>query len=166
MKSTTVFWIIALLSLMLVLSGCGDKDEGPEPVPAEDAEDAEDEETDEPELPDEGVQDIEDGDITEEELPDDEEEDEETTDDETSEEDGEETADEDTEDTEEDGEELTAQNFRVISLKDLKAYPEEMTINNELKNARWFSKEELNEEIVPEYIKDQALQAFDIISDQ
>lgn len=42
--------------------------------------------------------------------------------------------------------------------------PEKLAINNELKNSRWFSKEELNEKIIPAYVRDQVLQAFGIIN--
>lgn len=114
MKYTTIIWIV-LLSSLLVLSGCGDKDADQEPVEAEEVviEDVE-----EPELPDEGVHEAG-PDVTEEVIaPEDEEadEDEETVDDEETTEDGED-------------EEMTAQNYRVVSLKDLKAYPEEMHVN-------------------------------------
>ncbi|MBW2997659.1 hypothetical protein KY349_04940 [Candidatus Woesearchaeota archaeon] len=110
MKHTTLIWIV-LLSFLLALSGCGDKDTE-EPVEAEEVvvEDVE-----EPELPDEGVHEAG-PDITEEVVAPDDDEDEETEDDEETTEDGED-------------EEMTAQNYRVVSLKDLKAYPEEMTVN-------------------------------------
>lgn len=39
---------------------------------------------------------------------------------------------------------------------------EELKINNELKNSRWFSKEELDEEMVPTDVRDIAKEAFKI----
>lgn len=40
--------------------------------------------------------------------------------------------------------------------------PNELKINKELKNARWFTKNELDEKIVPIDVKKQALKAFEI----
>lgn len=40
--------------------------------------------------------------------------------------------------------------------------PEKLKINNELKNARWFTIVELNEKIIPIDVKNQALKAFKI----
>ncbi len=108
---------------MLAVAGCG-KDTAPEPVPADEVEQPEPaaepepvEEVEEPELPDEGVQDAG-PDVTEKEVNPD------------SGEDAEDSVDdsEDAGDDSDDNSELTAETYRVVSLKDLKAYPEEMTI--------------------------------------
>ena len=106
MKKSNIIWIL-LLSFLLAIAGCGEEEPGPEPVPAEEVEEVE-----EPELPEEGVHEAG-PDITEEVTEEEEEAEEE----------------EAAEEEEEEGEEeLTAQNYKVISLKDLKAYPEEMHI--------------------------------------
>ena len=118
MKCVNLTWIV-LLSLLLVVSGCGDKDVE-EPV---EAEEVVIEEVEGPELPDEGVRDAG-SDITEEIVSP--EEDEGETEDGADEDEG---ADGDGGTDEEDGEEMTAQNYRVVSLKDLKAYPEEMHVD-------------------------------------
>lgn len=133
MKKRNVLWIIALLSVMLAVAGCGDDadsdssdevadsvDDGAvddAPEPADEVVD-EPEEPEEPELPDEGVQDAG-PDVTAEEV------DPEPVDD-TGEGDGE--SDSDAEDSGDSSDGLTAENYRVVSLKDLKAYPEEMTV--------------------------------------
>lgn len=115
MKIQNIVWILVLLSFLLAVSGCGEK-EAPEPVPAEEVveeevavEPAEAEPEAEPELPDDGVKDAG-ADVTEDLV---------------SPEDAEEIADD--EETADD-DDLTAQNYKVISLKDLHAYPEEMHI--------------------------------------
>ena len=140
MKKHNLIGIVFLLSFLLALSGCG-KDSEPVPVPAEEVvDDASDDGADEPELPEDAPQDVGD-DITESELDDEEEpEDMDETDDgagEAADEgdgaDGADDADDDAGESADDGsdgegEELTAENYRVISLKDLKAYPEEMTV--------------------------------------
>ncbi|MFH1064636.1 MAG: hypothetical protein V1729_06135 [Candidatus Woesearchaeota archaeon] len=124
MKTVNVFGVIVLMSFLLAISGCGSDD------PQEPAEDVVVEDIDspdmgvvEPQLPDDAVQDVG-SDITatgvkdtpaavEEESPD-------------VVEDTGAASDEESADT---GDEAkTAQNYRVVSLKDLKAYPEEMTI--------------------------------------
>ncbi len=40
--------------------------------------------------------------------------------------------------------------------------PEKMKINKELKNAKWFSKDDLNDKIIPVDVKNQALKAFEL----
>jgi plastocyanin len=117
MKTSNLIWILVLLSLMLAVSGCGEKEAEPEPVPAEEIVEVidEPEEADEPELPEEGVHEAG-PDVTEEVI---------SPEEETTEEEAEET---ETEEEAAEGEELTAQNYKVVSLKDLKAYPEEMHI--------------------------------------
>lgn len=121
MKKHYTFGIIVLFSLLLALSGCGDKDAEPAPVPAQEvsegSSDAGVEEAAEPELPDDEVQDL-DSDVTEETVSPEEDD---AADAEGSSEDG-------VEDVEDDSDELTAENYRVISLKDLHAYPEELHI--------------------------------------
>jgi ADP-ribose pyrophosphatase YjhB (NUDIX family) len=42
--------------------------------------------------------------------------------------------------------------------------PDEIKINKELKNYQWFSKNELNEKIIPIDVKSQALKAFKFIN--
>jgi plastocyanin len=126
MKTANIVWIIVLLSVLLVLSGCG-KDAEPEAgkdVVVEDVAHEEQGVTAEPELPEEAPEDIG-GDVTEEEVAPEEPQGPE-------EEAGAEEAVAGEEEAaaaeEEGGEDLSAQNYKVISLKDLHAYPEEMTI--------------------------------------
>ncbi|MBU2561009.1 MAG: hypothetical protein KKD17_01835 [Nanoarchaeota archaeon] len=121
MKTANLIGIIVMLSFLLAISGCGGKEAEPAPLPAEDVTEA----AAEPELPEEGVHDAG-PDVTEEVV---------------SPEGAEESAEETVEEVEQVEEvesapeeveasdsELTAENYRVISLKDLKAYPEEMNI--------------------------------------
>lgn len=129
MKTANIVWIIVLLSVLLVLSGCG-KDVEPEAgkdVVVEDVAPQEPQEaggTAEPVLPEEAPKDIG-GDVTEEEVAPEEPQGPEG-------EAGAEEAvvgeEEAAAAEEESGENLSAQNYKVISLKDLHAYPEEMTI--------------------------------------
>jgi len=127
MKTSNFIWIIVSISFLLALSGCGGKEDKvsepvvQEPVAAE---------VQEPELPEEGVHDV-DSDVTQEdpatETPSAETD---TSADETEEEAA---APQDVTDTPATNassttDALTADNYRVVSLKDLKAYPEEMRI--------------------------------------
>jgi plastocyanin len=123
MKKSNFIWIVVLLSFLLAVSGCGgNTDKASEPVEQEPVT----AEVQEPELPEEGVH--------------------EAGPDVTSQEPTPETPPADAETTAEEPEEeaaapeevpeanasttdaLSADNYRVISLKDLKAYPEEMKI--------------------------------------
>lgn len=130
-----------MLSVLLVLSGCGD-DSSEEDVVVEDVEPEEEQEViDEPELPDDAPADVG-GDVTEQEVAPEDSDEEEGADvpaggDEGASEDaaaGNATSEDGSEadggedDDTEDDEGFTAQNYKVVSLKDLKAYPEEMTI--------------------------------------
>jgi plastocyanin len=127
MKHSNLIWIIVLVSLLLAVSGCGGKEDGAsKPVVQQPVA----EEAEEPELPTEGVQDVE-SDV------------------------GEEPVEPEAEAPSEEEQELpdaaptdvpevaapeevaepsngtgaqTAENYRVVSLKDLKAYPEEMKV--------------------------------------
>ncbi|MFC1741578.1 hypothetical protein ACFL3V_03510 [Nanoarchaeota archaeon] len=135
MKKTIIIGIIVVLSLLLVLSGCGGKDsdkkevetDTSETVVVEGKDTKTDDESEEPDLPEEGVKD-EGSDVTDET--------EDTTDDTEDDTEDDTSTDETEDDTEDDTEEeitdaddtQTAQNYRVVSMKDLKAYPEEMTI--------------------------------------
>ena len=133
MKKHHIFGIIVLLSLLLALSGCGDKSDEAKPVPAQEvseevsepASDAGMEDVGEPELPDDEVQDMG-SDVTEEtvspETASDAEDSEAAEADDVSDE------GEGVEDVGNESDELTAENYRVISLKDLHAYPEELHI--------------------------------------
>lgn len=44
--------------------------------------------------------------------------------------------------------------------------PENLEINNELKDFNWFTKEDLNKNIVPKDVKNQALEAFKIFDNE
>ncbi|MBN1544649.1 hypothetical protein JW898_04255 [Candidatus Woesearchaeota archaeon] len=115
MKTANLIGIIVMLSFLLAISGCGGKEAEPVPVPAEEVAEA----AAEPELPEEGVHEAG-PDVTEEVVSPD------------GADDAAEETVEEVEDSPEDVETsdsgLTAENYRVISLKDLKAYPEEMNI--------------------------------------
>ncbi len=140
MKNMNILGIIVLLSLLLVVSGCGDDE--PLPVPAEDisvedgtGDTGDENRTEEPELPDEPPQDVG-GDVTEDELEGPEDADDEEEADDTADgagdgdaEGAEGTNETGTDDVADDGDKLTAENYRVISLKDLKAYPEILNID-------------------------------------
>ncbi len=128
MKKGNIFGIIVLLSFLLAISGCGsdESQESAEDVVVEDVESPEG--VDEPELPDDAIHDVG-SDITAPEVEDEPAaaEEEESPDGPADEESDDEASDEE-ESSDEDEEKQTAQNYRVVSLKDLKAYPEEMTI--------------------------------------
>jgi plastocyanin len=113
---------------LLAISGCGGKDKEDithEVVAVEGTATSNDTNDTEPDLPDDGVKDTG-SDITAPDTgtdtTDDEDDEEDTTTDTT------ENTTTDTEDEEDESETQTAQNYRVVSLKDLKAYPEEMFI--------------------------------------
>lgn len=125
MKQTTIIGIILALALMLAVVGCGDKEEiSSEPVPAQTQESAEDD------APEETIEDVPEGAPEEEPEPEAEPEEgslEALEEDEMAED--EPVEDENPEETEgiEDVEEaVTAATYKIISLKDLKAYPEEI----------------------------------------
>jgi plastocyanin len=126
MKKSNFIWVVLLVALMLSVVGCGDKDDDKEPVPSETVSVEGEEKVEEPSVVDDvGIQE-QDSDVTSE-LLEEESDGEDVLDDEVS--DVEDSDDlDDGADSERNETGLTAQNYRVVSLKDLKAYPDEMNI--------------------------------------
>jgi plastocyanin len=112
MKNIHIIGFLVVLSFLLAIAGCGDKETEQPVQPAQPVVN----ETEEPELPEEGVQDV--PAVTEQEAAPEEPAPAEPA--------AEEPAEEPAANASEKA--LTADNYRVVSLKDLKAYPEEMRV--------------------------------------